>query len=535
MNAMRALWPWLLVALLGVPVWSVVAAWGVAGEAEWAVWAHLREHVLPAYAWTTAVLCVGVGVGVWLLGVCSAAMVAWWDFPGRRVLEWALVLPLAMPAYVTAYAYTDFLQYSGVAQTALRETFAWQGRVLPEVRSLGGAVLVFSFALYPYVYLLVRTAMRQQVWRLREAAQLLGANTWQQWWRVALPMARPAAMAGVALALMETLSDFGVVSYFGVQTFTTGIYKAWLAQDNAVAALQLSGVLLVVVAVVLWLEQRAQARLRFASTRQTATGQDRRRLRGWRAALVTLLCGLPVGLGFVVPVAVMLHTLFTRSAEWQASSARFVSWVLNSAQLGVIAAALALALALGLMWLRRRLPTAAVRAGVRSVELGYALPGAVVVVGLLWPLQWWAQAWPQWSWAHWVTGSILGLIWAYLVRFVPVAMQSIGSAYTQVPRALDDSAWVLGATDRGLWWRVHWPLLRRSAWVAALMVMVEVIKELPVTLVLRPFDHDTLAVMTYQLARDERLGEAALPALALVAVGLIPMILVTRSLRQAET
>jgi iron(III) transport system permease protein len=522
----------LMLLVLGVPLWSVAGSWALMGPAEWSIWQHLSIHVLPAYAWTTLWLCLGVLVGTLLLGVVTATLTTGFDFPGRRVLEWALVLPLAMPAYVTAYAYTDFLQYSGVAQTALRDWLGLQGRVLPEIRSLGGAMLIFSVSLYPYVYLLVRTSMRQQVLRLLEAAQVLGASAWTQWTRVVLPLARPAATAGAALALMETLSDFGVVSYFGLQTFTTGIYKAWLAQDNAVAALQLSTVLLVVVGLVLWLETQAQARMRFASTRHAAGGAPQpQRLQGRRAWAATALCAAPVLAGFVAPVAVMLHTLVTRSSDWVATWQQFAGWALNSAQLGVMAAILAVALALWLVWIRRMVAWAWVRAGVRAMELGYALPGAVVVVGLLWPLQGWAQAWPQWGWTHMVTGTVLGLLWAYLVRFVPVAMQSVSSGYSQVPHTLDDSAMLLGLSGKQVWQRVHWPLLRRSAWVAGLMVMVEVIKELPVTLVLRPFDHDTLAVMTYQLARDERLGEAALPALALVVVGLIPMVLVTRSLR----
>lgn len=522
----------LLLVVLGVPVWSVLASWAVMGAPEWAIWQHVSRYVLPQVMGTTLWLGVGVAAGTLLLGVSTAALTAAFDFPGKRLWDWALVLPLAMPAYVTAYAYTDFLQYSGVAQTSLRAWFGWQGRVLPEVRSLGGAVLVFSLALYPYVYLLVRTAMRQRMVRLLEAAQLLGASPWAQWRRVILPLVRPAAAAGVALALMETLSDFGVVSYFGLQTFTSGIYKAWLSQDNAVAALQLSSVLLLIVGLVLWVEQRAQAQMRFASTRHAAQDDGHVQvLRGQAAWGASLLCALPVLLGFVLPVAVMLHTLMTDSEASAASARLFWRWVLNSAQLGLMAAVLAVALALWLMWLRRTWLAWWPRWGVRALELGYALPGAVVVVGLLWPLQWWAQSTSAWSPAFWVTGTVLGLIWAYLVRFVPVAMQSVGSAYSQVPATLDDSARLLGQGGWSLWRRVHWPLLKRPAWVAGLMVMVEVIKELPVTLVLRPFDHDTLAVMTYQLARDERLGEAALPALALVAVGLLPMVLVTRSLR----
>ncbi|MFT3719325.1 ABC transporter permease [Pseudorhodoferax sp.] len=521
----------LAAGLLSLPVLAVLGSW-TQWDAETAqILRELRQTVLPGYVGTTLALAAMVGVGVVLVGTGAAACVTLFDFRGRRTLEWALLLPLAMPAYVVAYAYTDFLQFSGPAQTWLRESFGLRGRVLPEVRSLGGAVVVFTLALYPYVYLLARTALAERAAHLLEAARLLGAPLGRRIRQVALPMARPAIAAGAALALMETLADFGVSSYFGIQTFTAGIYKAWLAMDNRIAAAQLSTMLLVFVAVLLALEQRAQARLRFASARGRAGGHDARAvpLAGWRQALAQALCAFPVLMGFVLPVAFMLRPL---SADWSVLPwDRFVQWAGNSVTLGALTAVAAVALALFLAYCVRRTPERLQRAAVQLVGLGYAVPGAVVVVGLLLPVGWLQQAAPELGAAYWVTATVLGIVWAYLVRFSAVALQSMQSGYARIPRSFDDSARTLGAGGAALLARVHWPLLRRSAAAAALLVFVDVMKELPATMVLRPFNMDTLAVVAYQLARDERLGEAALPSLALVLVGLAPVLLLSRTLR----
>jgi iron(III) transport system permease protein len=347
-------------------------------------------------------------------------------------------------------------------------------------------------------------------------------------------LARPAVAAGVALALMEVLADFGVSSYFGIQTFTAGIYKAWLAMDNRMAAAQLSTALLAVVALLLAWEKKAQSRQRFAGSRPARTGPESQPtpLHGARAWAAQLACALPVLLGFVLPVLILLHTLNSSDVALSLSLGRFLNWAGNSLMLAALTAILATLLALLLSAQLRLQPGPWTRCLSGGVGLGYAMPGAVVVVGLLLPLGAAQARWPDWGVGHWLTASILGLVWAYLVRFVAVAQQSVQSGYARIPSAVDDGARMLGISGLRLVWRVHGPLLRRPLAAAALLVFVDVMKELPVTLVLRPFDTDTLAVMAHQLARDERLGEAALPALALVAVGLLPVLLLSRALRQ---
>jgi iron(III) transport system permease protein len=520
----------LLAGVLLLPVLAVFGSWLSWNAASSQILREMGATVLPDYTVTSLVLCLAVGLGAALVGTAGAAAVTLFDFPGRRTFEWALLLPLAMPAYVVAYAYTDFLQFSGPLQTWLRGQFGLEGRVFPEVRNLPGAVLVFVFSLYPYVYLLVRTAFAERAAQLMEAARLLGEPLGGRIRRVALPLARPAITAGVALALMETLADFGVASYFGIQTFSTGIYKAWLAMDNRVAAAQLATLLLVAVAVLLALEARAQKRLRFTAGRARGGVEAQPvRLQGGARLSAWAVCALPVLLGFVLPLAFMLRPL---AADWSVLPwDRFVEWSFNSLRLGAISAALAVAVAVLLAYRLRRSPGGVTRRVVQLASLGYAVPGAVLVVGLLLPVGWVQQAWPQSGVGYWMTATILGLVWAYLVRFVSVALQSVQSGYARIPGTLDDSARMLGAAGAALLARVHWPLLKRSAAAAALLVFVDVMKELPATLVLRPFDSDTLAVVAYQLARDERLGEAALPSLALVLVGLVPVILLSRTLR----
>ncbi len=525
----------LLAAALVLPVLSVFTAWlpgSVGGERAGAIVREMAVTVLPEYFWTTVWLGLAVALGSALVGTISAAAVTLFDFPGRRLLEWLLLLPLAMPAYVTAYAYTDFLQFSGPLQVGLRAAFGLEGRLLPEVRSLWGAIWVFIFSLYPYVYLLARTALSERAAHLMEAARLLGASPARRIVQVALPLARPAVAAGVALVLMETLADFGVTSYFGIQTFTVGIYKAWLAMDDRLAAAQLATILLALVALLLHLELRAQRRMRFAAAGVGRAGSaegEPQRLQGWGRWLAWLACLLPVSMGFFAPVLFMLRPL---AADWAVLPwGRFIEWAGNSVRLGAITALLALAISLVLAFAVRRSRDGLTRAVVRLASLGYAVPGAVIVVGLLLPVGWVQAQWPQARVPALVTATALGIVWAYLVRFCAVALQSVQSGYARIPTSLDDCSRMLGVGGPRLLTRVHWPLLKRSAAAAALLVFVDVMKELPATMVLRPFNSDTLAVVAYQLARDERLGEAALPSLALVAVGLVPVILLSRTLR----
>jgi len=437
-----------------------------------------------------------------------------------------------------AYAWTDALQYSSPLQAALRRLLDMQGPLWPDVRSLWGAVILFVLCLYPYVYLLTRTALAERGVQMMEAARLLGAPLRRRVLQVALPLARPAIAAGVALALMETLADYGVGAYFGLNTFSTGIYKAWLVMNDPMAAAQLASMLLLAVAVLLAAERRAQRRLRFAAGRTAHSNEARPvRLLGKPAAAAWLLCMLPVALGFVLPVAWLLRMLWVEagSSDIGVPWLRFAEWSLASLRLAALAALAATLLALALSVALRRgnasgfgvLPLM-----TRVVSLGYAVPGAVIAVGILLPVGWLQQQWPELGLGSLVTGTLFGLIYAYLVRFSAVALQSVQAGLTRVPMSIDESARLLGAGRIRVFVQLHLPLLKRSAWAAALLVFVDVMKELPATLVLRPFGSDTLAVVAYNLARDERLGEAALPSLAIVAVGLLPVVLLSRALRQ---
>ena len=529
----------LLCLLLALPVLGVLAAWFAIDAAALAVLKHQAQTVLPDYALQSLLLAGGVGLGVMLLGSATAATVTLFDFPGRRVFEWALLLPLAMPAYVLAYAWTDALQFSGPLQNGLRQVlgpaFGVTGALWPDVRSLPFAVLLFVLCLYPYVYLLARTALGERAVRLMEAARLLGAPMRRRVLEVALPMARPAIAAGTALALMETLADYGVGSYFGLTTFSTGIYKAWLVMNDRVAAAQLAAVLLLVVAAVLMAERAAQRRLRFAGSRTAAPGADARPLvlHGAAAAGAMLLCALPVLLGFVLPVAWLMRMLWQEAqfSEFGLPLARFAQWTLSSFKLAAAAALAATALALALAFALRQRQSRWLPPAARVLSLGYAVPGAVIAIGILLPMGWVQSRWPDAGAAALVTGTVFGLLYAYLVRFSAVALQSVEAGYARLPLSIDETARLLGSGARRLFTELHLPLLRRSAGAAALLVFVDVMKELPATLVLRPFGSDTLAVVAYNLARDERLAEAALPSLAIVAVGLIPVILLSRALR----
>ena len=523
----------LLALIISLPVLALIASWLEWNSSSAQILQEMLQTVLPDYTSTSLWLCLGVALGVSLLGTSTAAAVTLFKFPGQSFFEWALLLPMAIPAYVVAYAYTDFFQFSGPFQNFIRTTWGLEGRVFPEIRSLGGAMVVFTLALYPYVYLLARTALSERASHLMEAARLLGAPLHRRILKVALPLARPAIAAGVALALMETLADFGVSSYFGIQTFTAGIYKSWLILDNRIAAAQLASLLLVVVLFLLQIEKKAESRLRFALAKPSGASSSEAQpiqLHAFKAWSVSFACSLPILFGFILPIGFMLKPLLASdvSIPWD----RFAGWAFHSLQLGALTALLAVGVALLLSFSLRQRSSAFSRVTTQLVGLGYAVPGAVIVVGLLLPITWLQQHWPESKVGYWLTATSLGLIWAYLVRFCAVALQSVQSGYSRIPVSMDDSSRMLGVSGFSLLQKVHAPLLKKSVAAAALLVFVDVMKELPVTLVLRPFNTDTLAVVAYQLARDERLGEAALPSLALVLVGLIPVLLLSRAMRQ---
>ncbi len=522
-------------ALLALPVASIALNLFAGGTQ--ATWAHLWATILPEILGNTLGLCFGVTLGVVVFGVAPAWLVTMHDFPGRRLFEWALVLPLAMPAYVMAYVYTDFLQFVGPVQTVLREATGWRkdDYWFPEVRSLGGAVLMFSAVLYPYVYLLARTAFLERASGMLEAARCLGLTPWGSFFRVSLPLARPAIAAGAALALMETLADYGTVAYFGVPTFTTAIYRTWFSLGDRVAAAQLSAALLSFVVLVLVLEKISRGRARFHNT----TGRNRpasgHRLRAGRAGLAVAACLLPLCLGFVLPAA-LLSKMALSDGDAQFGF-RFLELARNSFSLAILTAMLAVLLASLLAYAARLARHPATHLVNRCVALGYAVPGSVIAVGVLIPVSrvdnWFATQWTALTGSNpglVLTGGIAALVFAYLVRFLAIALQTVEASLGKITPSMDDAARSLGANQGEMLRRVHLPLLRGSLLTAALLVFVDVMKELPATLVMRPFNFDTLATQTYTLASDERLAEASTAALAIVAVGILPLVAITRQI-----
>lgn len=523
----------LLVALPVLAVGANLFSGGTAGT-----WGHLIDTVLPEYVANSIWLCLGVGIGVASMGTGAAWLVALNDFPGRRVAEWALLLPMAMPAYVLAYTYTDFLQFVGPVQTGLRETFGWQkdDYWFPEVRSLGGAIVLFSCVLYPYVYLLVRTAFLERAGGMIEAARALGLSPWQGFWRISIPLARPAIAAGMALALMETLADYGTVAYFAVQTFTTGIYRAWFSLGDRIAAAQLSAALLGFVALLILLERISRGRARYhdSSGRRRAVRQV---LAGRHALLAQIGCAIPVVIGFALPAMLLVRlSMGDAGAAAEGFSGRFLLLARNSFVLATVASAFAAMMALLLGFAARDGRRLSVLAG-RVVGLGYAVPGSVIAVGVLIPVtrldHWLADTWVQLGGSNpglILTGGIAALVYAYLARFLAIALQAVDSGLARVTPSMEAASRSLGSGPLETLRRVHLPLLRGSLLTAALLVFVDVMKELPATLVMRPFNFDTLATQTFTLAADERLAEASSAALAIVAVGLLPIILLARQI-----
>jgi len=496
----------------------------------------LASTVLPGYVRNTALLALGVATLTVLFGVATAWLVTLCVFPGRRVLRWALLLPLAIPPYLGAYAYTDLLQYSGPVQTALREWFGWSrgDYWFPDVRSLFGAIVLLSLALYPYVYMAARAAFIEQSMCSLEAARTLGQGPWACFTRVALPLARPSIVAGLALVLMETLAEFGAVQYCGVDTFATGIVRTFTLPNEyaLIAAAQLSALLLLFVALLLFGESWFRRSARFFHTTNRRRELCAWRLSGPRAWLATMLCGLPVLLGFAVPTG-----LFAQMA-WRAGDARasemFLKMGRNTFVLAAVASVLAVVLGLGLSSAVRFRDTRLVRMAVGLAGLGYAVPGAVLAIGVLivvvWfdhRLRWLVTAMTGTPTGLLISGTALALLYGYQSRFLAVSLNFIRAGMTRIEPSLDGAARTLGATPLATLLRVHIPMLRGTLFAAMILVFVDVVKELPATLMLRPFGLETLSVRVYQLASDERLSEASSGALAIILVGLLPVVVLS--------
>lgn len=498
--------------------------------------AHLARTVLPRYTGTTLALVLLVGVGTLIAGTASAWLVAMTEFPGRRLLEFALVVPLAFPSYVMAYAYTHLLDHPGIVQSGLREIAGWGPRDywFPEIRSVGGAAAMLILVLYPYVYLLARAAFLCQSAATFHAARSLGRSRAGAFWSVSLPMARPAIAAGVLLAAMETISDFGTVSYFGVQTFATGIYSSWFSLADRGAAAQLASGLLVFALLLASLEQATRGRARYhgGSGKESIT---RIRLHGASGAGASLFCSIPVALGAVVP-AIALCSMAVGS-EQNILSARYLDFIRNSLTLAATASVATVTAAIALGSSGHVLPGRLSRAALAIGRLGYAVPGGVIAVGLLAPFAAFDNALDAWaretfglSTGLLFTGSIWLLVGACSIRFLAAAIGAYEGGISSVAPNMNAAARVLGHGPIGMVRKVHLPLLRPSLLAAALIVFVDVMKELPATMIMRPFNFDTLAVQAHRLAADERLEGAAAPSLMIACIGLLPVILLMRGI-----
>lgn len=526
-------------AFVATPVVVVAAHMFLpAGE----VWAHLAATVLPRYVANSLWLMLGVGAGTLLIGVGTAWLVTMCRFPGDRFFEWALLLPLAVPAYVIAYTYTGLLDYSGPVQSFLRELFGWDSARdywFPETRSLGGAVTMFTLTLYPYVYMLSRAAFLEQSVCVLEASRTLGCGPWKSFRSVAMPLARPAIAAGLALALMETLNDFGTVHFFAVDTFTTGIYRTWLGLNEPGVAAQLGAVLMLFILGLVTLERWSRGRGRVHHTTSRYRSLPRFRLSRMRAALAVLACLAPLTCGFLLPAAVLGKWAF-ESAHTTADN-RFWQLMANSFTLATTAAVVAVAVALMLAYGQRLNATRANAAAVRIASLGYAVPGSVIAVGTLVPLAWLDNTVDSVmrdvfgvATGLLLTGSLVALVYAYLVRFLAISLNTVEASLSKITAGMEGAARTLGHGSLSTLRRVHMPIMRGSILTAALLVFVDVMKELPATLIMRPFNFDTLAIRAFEMASDERLGDAALPALTIVLVGVLPVVLLSKAIARSR-
>lgn len=496
---------------------------------------HLMETVLAGYAGTTLVLVLLVAIGTGMVGVGAAWLVTMTRFPGVRLLEVVLVLPLAFPAYVLAYAYTFILDHPGIVQTTLREVTGWGPRDywFPEIRSVGGAALMLVLVLYPYVYLLARAAFVQQSAGAFLAARALGNTSLQAFWRVSLPMARPAIASGVLLAVMETIADFGTVSYFGVQTFATGIYTSWFSLGDRTGAAQLALCLLGFALALALAERTSRGRARYHHAGKQQAKMPPVELRGGQAALAIVFCALPVLLGFVLPVLVLFE--MGLESEQSLFSKRYLGFLQNSVTLAMTAAMLTVGAAICLGFYQRLRPGRPSALAGHVSRLGYAVPGGVIAVGLMVPFAAFDNALDAWMRANFeirtgllITGSIWLVVAAYMVRFMAAALGAYEGGQATLHANMDAAARSLGQGPLGMLRRVHLPILTPSLMTALLIVFVDVMKELPATLIMRPFNYDTLAVQAYRLASDERLEGAAVPSLVIMLVGLLPVILICR-------
>jgi iron(III) transport system permease protein len=521
-----------LALIVAVPIISVVANLALVSHGNFG---HLATTVLPEILSNTAVILGLVALGCAVIGAGCAWLVTMHTFPGSRAFQWLLLLPMAMPAYIIGYAYTDALAYSGPVQTALRSAFGWTKADywFPDIHSLWGLSAMLTLVLYPYVYFLVRTAFLEQSVTALDVARSLGHGAVSRFFRVALPLARPALAAGLALAMMEALADFGTVQYFGIQTFTTAIYRTWFGMGDRVGAGQLASALLVFVLTLVAIERSARKQSRFHRASRKEMPVVPGELTRWWAVGAVAACSVPVLLGFVVPVAILVK-LHLSDGE-VIGSGRFAALAWNSFSIAAMAGVM-ITVAAAVVAYAMRLSKGRLAASVlRFATVGYALPGTVIAVGILAPLGVLDQALDGLiqksfgvSTGLFFSGTIAAMLFAYLVRFLAVAAGAMEGGFSKIPQNMDHVARTLGCTKGAVLRRIHLPLLARSSVTSFVLVFADVLKELPATLIVRPFNFDTLAVRVYQLASDERLAQASTGALVIVAIGLIPIVALTR-------
>lgn len=524
-----------LLALIALPAAAVLV---IAATPENNDWPHLARSVLPEALKQTLLLGLGASLLTLATGTATAWLVTMYRFPGRVLLDRLLVLPLAIPTYIAAYCYSELLDYAGPVQTTLRELFGWTSvndYWFPSVRSLGGAVFVMSAVLYPYVYLAARASFVQQSVCALEVARTLGRTPMGTFWAVALPLSRPALAAGVALVVMETLNDLGAVQHLGVETLTASIYATWLQRSNLGGAAQIATVILGLIVLLFAAERfaRGGAKVHHTTGRYRAIPfQD---IEGWRGYAAAALCALPFVAGFVLPF--LLLARFAVSHVSVAVEGGFLSAAWNSIFLASVTAAAATALALVFTYAPRVARSGLTRFGQRAAGFGYALPGTVLAIGVLVPLaafdnfvDGWARSLLGFSTGLILSGSIAALVYAYVIRFLAVALGGIEAGLERISHNLDAAARALGETAVSALWRVHLPMLVPSLGVAALLVFVDALKELPATLLLRPFNFETLATHVYAFAALEQIESGALGALTIVLAGLVPLILLHRAI-----
>lgn len=505
------------------------------------LWQHLFATVLNDYVYHSLLIAFSVGGLTLLLGTSLAWLVARYEFAGRGTLQWLILLPMAMPAYILAYTYTGMLDVAGPLQTHLRATFNWtyHDYWFPDVRSVGGAILMLSLVLYPYVYMLARTAFSEQSASFYEASRSMGVSGFGYFRKVAFPLARPAILTGTALAMMEAFADYGTVQYFGISTFTTGIFRTWNGLGNAIGAAQLAAVLTSFVLVLLLIEKHSRRRLRYFHQGQKQNSAKRLTLTPVSAVWAVIACLLPVSLGFIIPCAQLLIWAAERAATQIDSG--FIDLIWNSFYLAASAALIAVGLALLFAYAKRLRSHWLLNSQVQIASLSYAIPGTVIAIGAMLMLSAADDALNALSESLFDTsvglifsGTLVALLLAYSVRFLAVALHNVEAGLQRIKPSMDDAARSMGLSSFAVLKTVHIPLLRASVLSAILLVFVDVLKELPATLILRPFNFNTLAVRTFELASEERLQDAAVPAIAIVLVGILPVILLTRALESGK-